>query len=463
MHQTLKRLTDYVEEAVTTEADSSEERLRKKTFTLITFLKSVCCGPWALMYAILGMSAAALLPLSYAAILLASILMFFITKNFGLFVNVPAFFMLLTPIALQFTLGGFAASGAVMLWSILAPLSVLVFRGVREAKLWFAAFVLMVIVATIFEQHLPSVADRPGWVISLFFVMNIGAVTAIIFATVLYFVGQLRREQRVVKEKNEALESTLSQLKQTQHQLILTEKMATLGKLAAGVAHEINNPVGAVRSAADVCGRCLGKVAEMVGSRETAQEIRDDPQYQKSLQMMQSNSDIIATATERIATIVDNLKDFSRLDEAEFQSADLHSGIDSALTLMQHEIGDDVQIVKEYGSIPTIPCYSNQLNQVFMSLLSRAVNVIDGSGTVTISTHADDDHVCVSFRDTGEGIPPGQMDNLFELSFEAADSRVSLDTSLPSAYNIIRAHDGDLTVDSRVDGGTEFKISLPKP
>lgn len=349
-----------------------------------------------------------------------------------------------------------------MLWCILAPLAVLVFRGVNQAKWWFAAFICVVTASCVAELYVPAVEPRPDWVIGLFFFMNIGAVTGIVFGTILYFVGQVRKEQETVKTQNEVLESTLSQLKEIQHQLILKEKMATLGNLAAGIAHEINNPIGAVRAAADVCGRCLGRVADLVARGRSVEDIRDDPQCEKSLQLMQRNSEIIETTTGRIATIVDNLKDFARLDEADFQEADLHIGIDSALTLMQHEIGGRIEIIKDYGSIPPIQCYPNQLNQAFMAILSKSLESTEGSGSVTIRTFTDDSHVYVVIRDTGRAISTEQIDSLFDLSFDATDSRVTLDTTLPNAHNIVRSHDGDLTAESTVNGGAEFAISLPR-
>jgi two-component system NtrC family sensor kinase len=312
------------------------------------------------------------------------------------------------------------------------------------------------------ESYAPPVEDRPAWVLGLFFAMNIGAVISIVFATVLYFVGQLHREQETVKDKNEKLESTLAQLQRVQHALILKEKMATLGNLAAGVAHEINSPIGAVRGAADVCGRCVGKVAELVADSGTVQEIREHPQYNKSLQIMEENSTVIAAATERIGGIVDNLKEFARLDEAEIKEADLNSGVDSALTLLQHEIGEDIEIKKEYGQIPIIRCYANQLNQVFMTLLSRAVASSNEAESITINTFAESENVYVKVCDDGRVIPLERLDSLFELGFDVTDSRVSLDTSLPSAYNIVKNHGGDLTVASETGRGTEFVISLPK-
>ena len=461
MPQTLNRLSNYVDRTIAKPGDSTEDTMRKRTFTLLTSLKCLCCFPWALMYFAFGLSAAAVFPLSFAAIILISILVFLAGKNFTAFVTVPAFFMLLIPVALQWQLGGFAASGAVMLWSVLAPLGVLVFRGVGEAKLWFAAFVLLVFGACALELYPAAAEDRPVWMIGVFFAMNIGAVTAIFFGTIHYFVHQVGKEQATVKEKNAALESTLNHLKEMQHQLILNEKMASLGKLAAGVAHEINNPIGAVRSAADVCGRCLKKVAELVSTRATTKEITDDMQYQKSLQIVEDNSEVIAQATDRIATIVSNLKDFARLDEAEFQDADIHAGLDSTLTLMQHEIGSGIEIVRDYGEIPSIPCYPNQLNQVFMSILSKAVDSVDGSGVITIRTYVVSDQVCVAIRDNGRGIPNQEVGNLFDLDFSTTATRVSMDTSLPSAYNIVKSHEGDLRVASNGMEGTEFTISLP--
>lgn len=462
MRQTLNRLTNYIDREIVKPGDSTEDTMRKRTFTLLMSLKCVCCFPWAFMYAVFGLSVAALLPLSFAAIILISILVFIIGKNFTVFVTIPAFFMLLIPIVLQWHLGGFAASGAVMLWSVLAPLGVLVFRGVGEAKLWFAAFILLVLTACILELYMPPAEHRPVWMIGVFFAMNIGAVTAIFFGTIHYFVDQARKEQATVKEKNTALESTLNQLREVQHQLILKEKMASLGKLAAGIAHEINNPVGAVRSAADVWGRCLEKVVGLVSIRDTPQEITDDPQYQKSVQIMRDNSEVIAKATDRIAKIVSNLKDFARLDEAEFQEADIHAGLESTLTLMQHEIGNSIVIIRDYGEIPFIPCYPNQLNQVFMSILSKAVDSIEGSGVITIRTYVVNGQVCVAIRDNGREIPNTQLENLFDLGFGTTASRVNMDTSLPSAYNIVKSHGGDLVVKSKAMEGTEFTIGLPK-
>ena len=147
MREIISKFVSRIDKSVATPADSSEEKLRKRSFTLISSLKCLCCIPWALMYTALGLTAAALLPLAYAAIILIGLIIFFSTKNFPIFVNVTAFFMLLIPVYLQWTLGGFAPSGAVMIWSVLAPIGILVFRGASEAKVWFAVFAAVVLLS----------------------------------------------------------------------------------------------------------------------------------------------------------------------------------------------------------------------------------------------------------------------------------------------------------------------------
>jgi len=173
--------------------------------------------------------------------------------------------------------------------------------------------------------------------------------------------------------KNIKLKETLEQLKEMQHQLILQEKMASLGNLVAGVAHEVNSPIGVVHSAADVNRRCIEKIKEILKSSQTLQELKSSEQLEKSLRILTDNNHITTTASERITDIVRSLKIFARLDEADYQIANLHDGLDTTLTLLDHEIKDRIIVTRDYGDIPNIGCYPNQLNQVFMNILMNAV------------------------------------------------------------------------------------------
>jgi len=180
--------------------------------------------------------------------------------------------------------------------------------------------------------------------------------------------------------KNVKLKETLEQLKEMQHQLILQEKMASLGNLVAGVAHEVNNPIGAVHSAADVTRRCIEKIKEILKSSQTLQELKSSEQLEKSLRILTDNNHVTTTASERITDIVRSLKIFARLDEADYQVANIHDGLDTTLTLLDHEIKDRIIVSRDYGDIPNIGCYPNQLNQVFMNILMNAVQAIEKKG-----------------------------------------------------------------------------------
>ena len=264
-----------------------------------------------------------------------------------------------------------------------------------------------------------------------------------------------------LQEKNETLEKTLEELQSTQAQLVQAGKMAALGKLAAGITHEINNPVGALKSTMDVLMRCAAKMKKIAESGETIGEVKDSSDFQKSLNILEQNSQVALSAGDRITQIVNSLKNFTRLDETEFQRADIHEGIESTLTLIQHEIKEEIEVVKEFGDIPRIYCYPSELNQIFMTLLTNAVQAIEDDGTVTIKTSADNTSVYVKISDTGKGIPSEKLETLFDLNFTTKKSRVGVGMGLSNAYNIIQKHNGEIKVESEVGKGTGFVITLP--
>jgi signal transduction histidine kinase len=262
-------------------------------------------------------------------------------------------------------------------------------------------------------------------------------------------------------EKNRELEDTLAKLKDTQTQLVQTEKMAALGNLVAGVAHEINNPIGAVNSAADVVGRCVNKLDDVVSSSKSIEDVRGSPNYQKAFSLLGENKNVIITAGERIAKIVQSLRKFSRLDEAEIQKADIHEGIDSTLTLVHHELKNKVDVIKEYGDIPPINCYPNQLNQVFMNLIVNAAHAIEGKGHIRIKTFVDRKNLTIEISDTGKGIPPEDLKRIFDPGFTTKGVGVGTGLGLAISYRIVKDHNGKLEVESEVGKGTKLRVVLP--
>ena len=274
-------------------------------------------------------------------------------------------------------------------------------------------------------------------------------------------VEKSQKEAEIHRLKNIELKHALDNLRETQVQLVQTEKMATLGQITAGIAHEINNPIGAVKSSADVSIRGLEKIKQVLEQSESIPDVLNSNSYQKALDILETNSKVTLSAVERIASIVNSLKNFARLDEAEYKKADLHEGIESTLTLIQHEIGKNIKIKKDFGKIPAMNHFPNQLNQVFMTLLRNAIQALGKKGAISIKTQVNGKNAIIKIADTGRGMPPEIRDSLFELGFTTKRSRVGVGMGLYTAYNIVQKHKGTIEVTSEVGKGTEFVIKLP--
>ncbi|NKB71570.1 MAG: hypothetical protein GKR89_31235 [Candidatus Latescibacteria bacterium] len=246
-----------------------------------------------------------------------------------------------------------------------------------------------------------------------------------------------------------------------QQRLVMQEKMASLGNMVAGVAHEVNNPLGAVNSAANVVDRCVVRIGALVESAGDIEALRGDPAFERAVKLLADNNRVIATATERITDIVQSLKNFTRLDEAEFQRADIHQGLDSTLTLVQHELKGRIDVVREYGTLPLVPCYPNQLNQVFMNLFINAAHAMGDGGQLRIGTGADVEHVYIEVVDTGDGIAAENLARIFEPGFTTKGARVGSGLGLSICYSIMQRHSGDITLESTPGKGTTVRLVLP--
>ena len=250
-------------------------------------------------------------------------------------------------------------------------------------------------------------------------------------------------------------------LQDAQQQLVMKEKMASLGNLVAGVAHEINNPIGAMHSAATTSSTCIDRLTETLETSSDLNEATKSQGFGKVLQVLRSNTDVALMASERIGSIVQSLKNFARLDEAEFQNADLHEGLESTLTLLDHMMKNRIEIVREYGELPEILCYPSQINQVFMNVLSNASQAIEGRGTITINTSRDADNAYVKISDSGLGISAEDIPQIFDPGFTTKGVGVGTGLGLSISYNILEKHGGTARVNSVVGKGTDFTIALP--
>jgi len=263
-----------------------------------------------------------------------------------------------------------------------------------------------------------------------------------------------------LKFGREKLENTLGELRAAQNHLVMQEKMAALGKLVAGVVHELNTPMGSVQSMQDSLSRAIAKLEGELGAK-FPEAFANDRTIQGIFKVIGDANRVIGSGVDRVSEIVHSLRNFSRLDEAEFQRVDIHRGIESALTLLGSQIGDDICIVKEYADLELVYCAPRQLNQVFMNLIQNASKAIEGSGTITIRTGKTDDGVCICISDTGKGIPTDQLEHIFDFDFHATGERMKMGLGLATDYRIIQDHHGEINIESEIGKGTQVTISLP--
>ncbi len=305
---------------------------------------------------------------------------------------------------------------------------------------------------------------------------------------------RIRDLQRELKESNQRLTQLNKKLQQTtqylqkanreikeaQSQLLQHEKMASIGQLAAGVAHEINNPIGFIYSNLSVLqdyiedllsffkGYKALKQAVQTGQlkavlpafgelEKTEKEIDLDFIMDDFEKIVKESLD----GAERVKVIVQDLKDFSHIDQAEVKYFNLNQGIESTLNIVWNEIKYKAKVIKEYGEIPEIRCFPMQLNQVFMNLLVNAAQAIEKNGLIKIKTFAKKKRVFVQITDNGSGIPKENLHRIFDPFFTTKEVGKGTGLGLSTTYNIIKKHKGEIRVESKVGTGTRFTIELP--
>lgn len=278
---------------------------------------------------------------------------------------------------------------------------------------------------------------------------------------------QLRDELDTSRELNRKLE-------QAQSQLLQSEKMAAIGQLAAGVAHELNNPIGFVQSNLGTLEGYIDDLLEVLEHCEHCAANCPDPTTQGEFLRLRECKDIgfikddvrlllaeSKDGSDRVRRIVQNLKDFSHVSENEWSWADLHKGLDSTLTIVWHELKYKAEIEKRYGTLPEVCCMPAQINQVFLNLLVNAAQAIEERGKILIATGCVEDRVWIEIGDTGKGIPQENISRIFEPFFTTKPVGTGTGLGLSLAYGIVSKHHGRISVDSRLGIGTTFRIELP--
>jgi signal transduction histidine kinase len=298
-----------------------------------------------------------------------------------------------------------------------------------------------------------------------------------------YLERKVQERTLELQEANVELRATLDHLKETQGQLVEAEKMASLGQLTAGIAHEINNPINFVTSNVSPLKRDFDDLIEIVDAYEKAlqeddpkaayeqvQELRKELDYDFLTDEIQSLINGIKDGANRTAEIVRGLRTFSRLDEDDVKMADIHEGLDSTLTLLNNKIRDKIEVVKDYHSLPEISCYPGKMNQLFMNILSNAIQAIEmriqklydeTPGKITIQTRQSGKNMVLTIADNGIGMTEDVRKRIFEPFFTTKEVGEGTGLGLSIVFKIIEKHHGNISVMSDPGKGTTFTITLP--
>lgn len=290
--------------------------------------------------------------------------------------------------------------------------------------------------------------------------------------------AQLHRDYQCkidqLEKMNSEIKSVNTELDSARNQLLQSEKLASIGQLAAGVAHEINNPVGFIYSNLSSLSRYHSDLFKLLHVYEAIQpnDLSDDSliriqSVRKDVDIKFIQEDINELMLEsqdgvgRVKQIVQDLKDFSYVDGAGWQWVDLHKGIDSTLNMLRNELKGKIDIIKDYADLPEVECLPSQINQVFMNIISNAVYAIETQGQINITSGLDGDKVWVSFTDNGNGIADSDKNRIFDPFFTTRPVGKGTGLGLSLSYGIIEKHGGKITVESDPGKGSVFTVWLP--
>ncbi len=281
-----------------------------------------------------------------------------------------------------------------------------------------------------------------------------------------------RRYRKDLEKQNAELARSKAELERLQTQIVHSEKMASLGQLAAGIAHELNNPAGFIYGNMEHLKQCAAGLERLqkyydeaplpTQVADGAAVVKKEVGYEHLLADLNSIVADCFNGAARIRDVVQNLRLFSRLDEAEFKKVDLHEGLDSTIRLLSQYYGSGrIILERDYSELPPVDCYAGQLNQVWMNLLVNAAQAVGQEGIVRVTTRKERDAATVTIKDTGRGIAPEHLKKIFDPFFTTKAVGEGTGLGLSITYGIIERHGGFIKVESHLGEGTTFTVTIP--
>lgn len=292
-------------------------------------------------------------------------------------------------------------------------------------------------------DHFSTTAINPG----IIFMRVLMLVLTGVFLAAAAYSGR-----KTIREAVE-LEVANLDLRERHADMVIEGKMTALNSLVAGMAHELNTPLGAVRSSLDTRDACIDRILPADAANDAANS--------RVRRVLDDTGKVAREGLDRISKLVGSLRNFVRLDEAEVQKADLRAEVDTVLSLIEPGVMGTVEVERNYQEIPDVECRPRELNQVFLTILENAFEAMEGQGRLRVETAQVNGEVRLTFADSGPGIPPERLHRLFEVGFGTKGNRVGIGLGLPTGRRIVERHGGRLSVESEPGKGASFRIALP--
>ena len=447
------------------ETETEEERIQKTVVAVMAFATSLGGIVWGTIYFAVGLPKIALWPWGYVVLSILNIVVYLITRRYAILQNGQIALILIIPTGLQISLGGYAASGAVIIWAFLAPIVALMVSKRREVHYWGIAFFSFIFISGIIETTLSqTAAQMPIFVVNLFYIMNITAPLVTTYFITVYFINQREKMQAAIEEKSRELEATIISLQETSQALEVAQELErSKTEFLSNVSHELRTPLTSVLGFARIIQKeLLNKIFPQVPV--------DDRKIKRAVRGVSEDLDIIIQEGERLTALINNVLDLSKIEAGRIewnmqplQYTDIIERAKAATTSLFAESNLNLSVQVD-ENLPAITGDQDRLIQVLINLISNAVKFTD-EGNVTIYVRSSGDVIQTTIQDTGVGISSEDMATVFDRFRQVGNTLTDKPTGtglgLPIAKEIIDHHGGAIWVESVLGEGSSFIFTLP--